>query len=107
MRPKVASSRRQRPDEVAGRSVAREREPPRHLLFQDRKPTRWRIRFLQALGHVARRGAEEIARIDQPVADLVERKAEQATRAERRQHDLRAFLGAVGFRHRVSALKPV
>ena len=46
---------------------------------------------------------EEIARIDQPVADLVERKAEQATRAERRQHDLRALLGAVGFRHCVSS----
>ena len=96
MRPKVASSRRKA--QTRSRGGASRESARRRVICCSRIASRpvseLRDEFLQARGDVARRGADEIAGIDQPVADLGERKADEATRAERRQHDLRAFLGA-------------
>jgi hypothetical protein len=78
-------------------------EAPCDRLLQDRESAGVRIRFLQTLDGLARRHAKEINRIDQPVADLIEWKAEHKTGTERRQHDLCTFLGAVGLADRVSA----
>jgi hypothetical protein len=100
MRPLVVSNRRKaqtRSREGSSREFARCRVISR----SSGESAFRRIGFAQALGQVARRSAHEIAWIDEPVADLVERKAEEATRPERRQHDLRAFLGAVGLGHRI------
>lgn len=93
----------QRPDQVVRNGASRGGEPPLHRLLQDRQPTRVRLGLLQALDGLPRPGAEEVAGRDEPVADLVGRQAEQAAGAERRQHDLDAFLRAVGLRHRIGA----
>src|SRR5882762_1887121 len=84
----------QSPEQVLGKGADREAEPPRDPLLQEHKSAGVRIRSLQTLDGLSRRRAEKINRIDQSVADLIEPKAKQKTGTQRRQHDLRTFLGA-------------
>jgi hypothetical protein len=48
--------------------------------------------------------AEQVGRIDRPTAGVRGRKADIRAGAQRRQHDLPAFLGPVGFHHRIGAV---
>jgi len=48
--------------------------------------------------------AEQVGKIDRPTAGLRGRKADIRASAQRRRHDLPAFLGPVGFRHRIGAV---
>src|SRR5579862_9541341 len=62
--------------------------------------------LLQPLRRLARLRAEKVKRINELIADFGEREAEEAARAERRQHDLRALLGAVGLGHGIGVGEP-
>ena len=48
--------------------------------------------------------AEQVGKIDRPTAGLRGRKADIRASAQRCRHDLPAFLGPVGFRHRIGAV---